>query len=223
MISSGSGHESSQQYEKAIELLIHHGAKKGLFMFLSGAGGSGKSHVVHTARKFCSEFCRFSGLPFEKDSFYLTACSGSAAALLGGCTVHSAAGLNKKKLDDKIRCHWSIVKILIIDEISYFSDSDFINLDKKLRKLKGVPDKIYGGVNILCAGDFHQIRPVTGNPVYKSWNEHWQGSVNCCIFLKNDHRFKDDPLYGQILGRMRMGEITKEDIECLNKRWVGKK
>ena len=82
---------------------------------------------------------------------------------------------------------------------------------------------MYGGVNIICAGDFHQIRPVTGNPVYKKWNEHWQGSINCSIFLKNDHRFKDDPLYGQILGRMRMGEVTKEDIECLNKRWIGNK
>ena len=97
IISTGLGGQSSRNYEDAVALLNKHGARQNLFMFLTGAGGCGKSHVVHTSRKFCSEICRQSGLPFVKNSIYLTAASGSAAALLGGGTIHKAAGLNKKK------------------------------------------------------------------------------------------------------------------------------
>ena len=161
-------------------------------------------------------------MPFEKDSIYVTAVSGSAAALLGGGTLHAAAGLNRTKIPEDIINHWKSVRILIIDEISYFSESDFINLDKKLRKIKGVPDKMYGNVPIVLAGDFHQLCPVSGQPVYKnSWSECWHGSVNVCIFLKNDHRFKDDPRFGKLLSRIRVGEATKEDIHEINKRWLG--
>jgi hypothetical protein len=220
--SAGVGGQVLHDYDAVIELLMKHGAMNSLFMFLSGAGGSGKSHVIHTARNFCSDFCRKSGLPFEKDSIYLTAVSGSAAALLGGGTLHAAAGLNKTRLPQELIAHWDIVRVLIIDEISYFSESDFVNLDKKLRRLKCVPDKMYGGVPIIVAGDFHQMCPVSGQPVYKSgWSEYWHGAVNCCIFLKNDHRFKDDPLFGQILSRLRMGKLTKEDIRRINERWLG--
>ena len=112
------------------------------------------------------------------------------------------------------------MRVLVIDEISYFSENDFINLDKKLRKIKEERDVFYGGVPIVLAGDFHQLRPCGGIPVYKnSWSECWHGSVNCCIFLKNDHRFKNDPLFGKILGRIRMGQETKKDIKE-NSEWI---
>ena len=222
VVSAGIIGQLSNDYKEVVELLTKHGAKRNLFFFLSGAGGSGKSHVIHTARKFCSDFCKMSGLPFEKDSIYLTAVSGSAAALLGGGTLHTAAGLNKKNIKQDIINYWKIVRVLIIDEISYFSENDFINLDKKLRKIKEERDVFYGGVPIVLAGDFHQLRPCGGIPVYKnSWSECWHGSVNCCIFLKNDHRFKNDPLFGKILGRIRMGQETKKDIKEINKRWLG--
>ena len=74
----------------------------------------------------------------------------------------------------------------------------------------------------MSIGDKHQFCPVSGKPVFKvGWSEHWHGSVNCCIFLKNDHRFKDDPEFGQILHRVRMGTATLEDIKTINKRWLG--
>ena len=88
--------------------------------------------------------------------------------------------------------------------------------------LKREPAKVYGGVNIVAIGDKHQFCPVSGKPVFKvRWSEHWHGSVNCCIFLKNDHRFKDDPKFGKILHRVRMGTATLADIKTINKRWLG--
>ena len=59
---------------------------------------------------------------------------------------------------------------------------------------------MYGGKIIVAIGDFHHIPPCFGDPVYRSrWVEQWHVSVNCIIFLENDHRFKDDPEFGEIL------------------------
>jgi len=51
----------------------------------------------------------------------------------------------------------------------------------------------------------------------------WKNSIYCVIFLENSHRFKDNPTYGKVLGRMRMGTDTLEDRECINTRLIGKK
>ena len=60
---------------------------------------------------------------------------------------------------------WETVEVLIIDEVSYFSENDWINLDKKARILKREPAKMYGGMKIVGIGDFHQFCPVSGSPV----------------------------------------------------------
>jgi len=102
------------------------------------------------------------------------------------------------------------VRILIIDEISFFTTSNIAKLDKQLKKLTGRHDMVYGGVSIVFSGDFHQLKPICAeNEVLYSNSTAaaaaiWENTNNCAIFLDNSHRFKDDPLYGQILARMRM-------------------
>ena len=62
---------------------------------------------------------------FNDYTFYFTSTTGSSAALFGGSTIHGAAHLNKSRLDDNMRQIWrEDVKILIIDEISFFKTSD---------------------------------------------------------------------------------------------------
>ena len=165
--SAGLSLSVSNEYKDTVALLKKHGARSNLFMYLSGAGGSGKSHVVHASRRFCSDFCCKSGLPFEDNAIYLTAASGSAAALLGGGTLHEAAGLNRKKIPQDMKDAWESVRILIINEESYMSVSDWENLDRKCRLLKREPGKMYGGINIVAIGDKHQFYPVGGDPVFK--------------------------------------------------------
>ena len=47
----------------------------------------------------------------------------------------------------------------------------------------------------------------------------WENAINCPIFLEKSHRFKDDPEWGEIMGRMRMGKDTLEDREEINKHY----
>ena len=92
----------------------------------------------------------------------------------------------------------------------------------KLRRWRENPAEMFGGINIVGCGDFHQFSPVSGTPVYKAnWSEDWHGSVNACIFLQNDHRFEDDPTYGQILRRLRNGKQSGDDIHKNNTSWLG--
>ena len=45
--------------------------------------------------------------------------------------------------------------------------------------------------------------------------------INCVLTLQNDHRFVKDPENGHLLKRLREGEFTKEDVDAINKRWLG--
>jgi hypothetical protein len=219
--------ESTQKNkQELINDLKARGGKDQLIMFLSGGAGCGKSTTMELAQQYAHRFCTAIATAFNDYSFYFTATTGSAAALFNGSTIHSAAHLNKTRLTDEMRSIWrEDVRILIIDEISFFTASDVAKLDKQLKKLTGRYDMVYGGVSIVFSGDFHQLKPICGEEEVLYSNSSgaslWENSLNCCIFLDNSHRFQDDPLYGEILARMRMGEDTEEDRHEINKRVIG--
>ena len=77
--------------------LMKMGGKKHLLMFLSGKGGSGKSYTIFTIERYCHHFCQYVSLPFEKNTIYITAITGSAAALIKDVTLLSATGIKNKK------------------------------------------------------------------------------------------------------------------------------
>ena len=148
-----------------------------------------------------------------------------AASLFGGVTISKAAFINQRKplsLEDKNE--WQDVQILIIDEISFMSDSIFQTLDKKLKDI-GNRNQPFGGISIIFAGDFQQLKPVGSNDkelLFSSKSSgHWDNCINAIIILDNDHCFKDDPLYGQMLKRMWNGELSIEDQKRINTRVIG--
>jgi hypothetical protein len=218
---SAMGVECRSRLDDVTASLKKMGGEEQLIMFLTGAGGCGKSHVISAARKFCHRFSQQAGIIFDPTTFYLTAYVGSAAALWGGVTIHSAAHLNRTKLTDEHCRQWNEVRILVIDEVSYLSMKDLENLDKKMRRLKKQPGLLYGGVSIVFAGDLHQLEPVGGaDPVYYTYNIHWHDAINAAVILESNHRFKDDPEYGEILKRIRSNTHTEADIQAINTRFV---
>ena len=86
-------------------------------------------------------------------------------------------------------------RLLIIDEISFVSKSDFQMMHKQLVKLKQEINKKFGGLNIIFSGDFWQLEPVGRGklPIYKDNNcPYFIDWVNCYIELNGMHRFKKD-------------------------------
>ena len=112
-------------------MLEQNGAMRQLVMFLTGPAGYGKSTCVELAQKYCRKFCHLAGLPLDEKTFYFTSFTGSSACLFRGTTIHSAAHLATDRIADALCKDWKHVKILDIDEVSFLSDLDMENLDKK--------------------------------------------------------------------------------------------
>ena len=148
----------SVERRRIIDLLKKHGGEEQLIMLLTGPGGCGKSTCVSLAQKYCHAFCAHLVVMFNDMSFTLTSTTGSSAAIFGGATVHSAAYMNCNKITDAMRREWENVKVLVLDEVSFFKTTDMETLDKKLRQLKN-ENRPYGGLHIVFSGDFYQLQP----------------------------------------------------------------
>ena len=92
-----------------------------------------------------------------------------------------------------MRSNWKVVKLLFIDEVSFLSSNDIKKLDKHLRLLTGNKSMLYGGLHIVFVGDFFQLNPVGGEPVYSHQSYiYWKQAINACVFLDGSHRFSED-------------------------------
>ena len=117
------------------------------------------------------------------------------------------------------------MRIFIVDEASYLSDSDINKLDRRLKDLKGHPNKPFGGQSIIFSGDFRQFEAIMAKFLLYARNgsQLWENSINCVIILENTHRFKDDPEFGELLTRFWRDDLSEDDRKLLNTRVVGPK
>ena len=201
------------------------GGQNQLIMFLTGPAGSGKSTAMQVAQQFCYDFCLAVGVMWSDTTFLFTAYTGAAASLFGGVTISKAAFLNQQKaLSLNNKNTWQDVRILIVDEVSFMSDKNLNTLDVKLKEI-GNRAKPFGGYSIIFSGDFRQLEPVGSTELdllFSSLSsKHWDNCINAIIILDNDHRFKEDPEYGQMLKRMWNGDLTTEDCKRINSRVIG--
>ena len=98
------------------------------------------------------------------------------------------------------------------------STKDIDKLDSRLRTLTRNNYSTYGGLNLLFCGDFMQLEPVGGRPLYSRRFEDtfWSNSINSYIELEGLCRFRDDREWGEILGRFRQNIHTPDDIAKVN-------
>lgn len=102
-----------------------------------------------------------------------------------------------------------------------------INIHKRLKEIKDEmsEDVPFGGVSVLAVGDLLQLPPVGDSPVFafpnnpmhrlsmSPWEKHFQ-----YIELTEVQRQRGDPLFADILNRVRAGNQTTEDISVLSSR-----
>ena len=137
--------------------------------------------------------------------------------------MHGALFLNQKcKIEPEQIELWADTCLLIIDEISFASNSDFKIMHKQLGKLKQETNKKFGGLNIIFSGGFWQLELVGRGklPMYKDNCLYFIYWVNCYLELNSMHRFKKDVSWGKLVMRMWNGELTKEDVEFINAKVV---
>ena len=210
-------------------------------VIVSGGAGSGKSKTIEILSKWChhlleQDYTTGTVLGDVNYSPYVIklAPTGSAAANIGGQTMHTAFSLNwgneffslhSKKVDEK-RNLFKNLKIVIIDEYSLMKADDMYKIDKRLKELTG-HKKLWGNVMIFLFGDIMQLKPVQAKYIFelpsnKEYHpdyhngQHW--SSFDCILLEENHRQNEDKSYAEMLNRFRIGKQMDEDLKTLQTR-----
>ena len=156
---------------------VRHGQnQKGYRIFLSGPGGTGKSHVVHLIQGDMSYFFKHTVKPDDDQPIVLiTAPTGSAAFQSGGSTIHSAFLLHdnyKSKPSwekrSKMQMKLEHMMLSITDEISMVGFKQFQSMNQIMCTLKGTTDGNWGDICVLAVGHLYQLPPVAHSPIYMS-------------------------------------------------------
>ncbi|KAF5323736.1 hypothetical protein D9619_012994 [Psilocybe cf. subviscida] len=220
--------ESNCEQLKAFKLVADHlvsGNIEQLLMYVSGVGGTGKSHVIKSIVEL------FSSLGI-RNQLLLGAPTGIAAVLIGGQTLHSLAFVGPRRKGgnlEHLTSMWKDVRYLIVDEVSMIGARFLSELSNRIREAKyHHPDSCsmpFGGVNVIFMGDFGQLKPPAQTALYSHRiTEHMSFKTASCIDgisamngvllwrqikkvvqLVKNHRQAGDPDYAEFLSRIRLG------------------
>ena len=132
---------------------------------LLGPGGTGKTAVLRVTEALVIFFC-------GPDHVRKCAPSNAAARLLGGDTLHALCKLPFGNVSisgkrgtltvpvlERMRKEWFNACACFIDEVSMISADRLHQSDVRMRAAKK-PDRIFGGLGTILAGDFLQLPPV---------------------------------------------------------------
>ena len=199
--------------------------QQGRNLFMTGAGGTGKSHTIRAI----VAWARDAGLRCS-----VTAMTGCAALLLGlgAKTLHSWAGIGLAreaphelaeavKRNRRAARRWIDTQLLIVDEVSMMTPELLEKLDLVGRRIRKRPDLPFGGLKLVLAGDFCQLPPVvkgvSGEQVFVFESPTWRTVVDETVELVQILRQRD-PVFQQLLSEARMGRLTPESIKVLEDR-----
>ena len=149
-----------------------------MYLYIGGGAGVGKSMVIRVLYEGLVRY--MNSLPGTKPDaikVLLTAPTGKAAFNIHGMTLHSAFALPVTEFNGEmpnlssdicntLRSKLCCLKVIIIDEISMVGSKILSQVNNRL---KAIMDNSldFGGVSIICVGDFHQLRPVKDGYVFQ--------------------------------------------------------
>ena len=202
--------------EEALSVL-----KMGYNVFLTGPPGSGKTFLLNKYIDYLKQ---------HNKAVAVTASTGIAATHMGGITLHSWSGLGiRERVTDKdvralmsrgyLRKRLRSTKVLIIDEISMLKPNQFDAVDKICQYFKTsfIP---FGGMQIVCSGDFFQLPPVNkdGEEGFIVESSAWKSIKMKTCYLEEQFRHKDKRL-SDLLNHIRDNRAEESKKILLNKEY----
>ena len=150
-----------------------------IHIFLSGRGGTGKSHLVKMIYNAISKTLLYYCKDPEKPRVLLLGSTGISAVNMGGTTIHLGLGIKPGirllELNDKfkaaLRNKLSEVKFLIIDELSIVSSDLWVDITSRLQQIFMSIEKAFAGLSVMTVGDFLQLPPVLGKLIFSPFSD----------------------------------------------------
>lgn len=199
----------SDEQQRVIKSIV----QDGLNVFYTGLAGTGKLVVLR-------ELVARLRLKYYESTVGVTASTGLAACNIGGQTIHRFLGIGlgegtvdamasaiKKKPQSYKR--WKNLKVLIIDEVSMLHGALFAKLDQLGRALRQQPHTPFGGIQVVCTGDFFQLPPVVkqGQGQFCFEVAAWRQTIQKTILLTEVFRQKGDSELIDMLNSLRYGRL----------------
>lgn len=184
-------------------------------VFITGAGGVGKSYLIECVVKWLKE-TKYVG---EKNAVAVTSTTGASALLIGGKTIHSFSGIglgkdSKEKTMEKLEKNWFVKKrwqktrVLIIDEISMLTPTVLELIEYVARKCRYRDHLLFGGIQVILSGDFAQLPPINIKE-FCFESTLWSTLIEETIYLTEIVR-QSDPALCRALNEIRLGECSDE-------------
>lgn len=202
-------------------------------IFLTGKAGTGKTTFLKYLKENCAK------------NIIVAAPTGVAAINAGGVTLHSLFQLpfhpflpirnSKDELLAKIRYNKQRqqllrkMELLVIDEISMVRCDVMDAIDTILKHVRRNYDTPFGGVQLLCIGDLHQLPPVVQNQEWAILQEYYASpfffdsvavkeQMPLLIELNKIYRQKEDS-FVSLLNKVRNNNMNADDFEDLHLRY----
>ena len=217
--------------------------KKPLLLYVSGYGGTGKSYLIQALQGFIYVQKNVFG---EEVDIALSAPTGLAARNILGQTLHGLFCFivehgSKMKYSElshatrqQLRFAMKDLMTLVIDEVSMVSNSMLQSIFMRMQQLFGSKE-LFGGKCVVLFGDLLQLAPVRGDTPYTEMTSEAMhelcGGIGVGMNLWEHFQFREltinqrqagskNILWSNLLGRIRLGVQTQEDIMTLQSRVI---
>jgi ATP-dependent DNA helicase PIF1 len=200
--------------------------KMGHNAFVTGAAGSGKTHLLNEYIQYLREHGAAIGI---------TASTGIAATHMGGQTIHAWSGLgirdsltdyDLEAMEEKsyLWKRFEGAQVLIIDEVSMLHHFRLDLVEQVARFFKR-SNKPFGGMQVILCGDFFQLPPISRRgeePAQFAYHApSWKNLDLKICYLEEQHR-QSDSEYLEVLNAIRDNTVSEPILDRLRGRYMKK-